>query len=111
MGNEIIAENQEVLPAEEIPAEAAPEPASPTAEPDFSEENRRLKLELQCAELGVRKECRGDVIRLAEGSSIAEVLEKYPVFVSTRNVPDTGVIVRNEPPNEDISLRRAFGLI
>lgn len=103
MENEIISENMEELPAEEISTE--------TAQPDFSEENKRLRLELECAELGVKKECRDDVIRLAEGSSISEVLERYPVFVSARNVPDTGVIVRNEPPNEDIALRKAFGLI
>ncbi|MGN0692065.1 MAG: hypothetical protein ACI4K7_06950 [Oscillospiraceae bacterium] len=107
MENELVSESIEELSAEEISAEAAPEAALP----DFSEENRRLKLELECAELGVKKECRDDVIRLAEGSSISEVLARYPVFVSPRNVPDTGVIVRNEPPNEDIALRRAFGLI
>ncbi|MGN0695877.1 MAG: hypothetical protein ACI4J5_03810 [Oscillospiraceae bacterium] len=107
MKDELISENAAALPDDDISAGAAPEPA----EPDFSEENRRLRLELECAELGVKKECRGDVIRLAEGRSISEVLAKYPVFVSPRNVPDTGVIVRNEPPNEDISLRRAFGLL
>ncbi|MCI5751593.1 MAG: hypothetical protein MR038_03815 [Oscillospiraceae bacterium] len=103
----IVTDTAESAP-DDIPAEKnAPVPA----EPDFSEENRRLKLELECAELGVRKECRGDVIRLAEDSSISEVLRKYPVFIGARNVPDTGVVVRNEPPNEDISLRKAFGLL
>lgn len=77
---------------------------------DFSEENRCLKLELECAELGVKKECRADVIRLAEGSTIAEVIKKYPVFLGTRSVPDTGVIVRNESRNDDSALRKAFGL-
>lgn len=77
---------------------------------DYSAENKRLKLELECAELGVRKECRSDVIRLAEGSSIAEILEKYPIFAAVRTVPDTGAAVRNESQNEDVSLRRAFGL-
>lgn len=77
---------------------------------DRNEENRRLRLELECAELGVKKECRGDVIRLAEGSSIAEVIKKYPVFLSARSVPDTGVIVRNESRNDDSALRKAFGL-
>lgn len=106
--NEIIVTDTAESAPDDIPAEKnAPVPA----EPDFSEENRRLKLELECAELGVRKECRGDVIRLAEDSSISEVLRKYPVFIGVRNVPDTGVVVRNEPPNEDISLRKAFGLL
>ena len=106
--NEIIVTDTAESAPDDIPAEKnAPVPA----EPDFSEENRRLKLELECAELGVRKECRGDVIRLAEDSSISEVLRKYPVFIGARNVLDTGVVVRNEPPNEDISLRKAFGLL
>lgn len=106
--NEIIAPSAEDISNSDIPAEdTAPVPA----ETDFSEENRRLRLELECAELGVRKECRGDVIRLAEDSSISEVLRKYPVFIGAKSVPDTGVVVRNEPPNEDISLRKAFGLL
>lgn len=107
-------ENEFEITAENIPEEIAHDTSvteTDTETADCSEENRRLKLELQCAELGVRKECRGDVIRLAEGSSIAQVIEKYPVFLNVRSVPDTGVIVRNETRNEDIALRKAFGLI
>ena len=107
-------ENEFEIAAEMLGEEAPAENEiadTPTENSDLPEENRRLKLELECAELGVKKECRSDVIRLAEGSSIARVIEKYPVFLSTRSVPDTGVIVRNETRNEDIALRKAFGLI
>lgn len=79
--------------------------------PDLRNEVERLKLELLCAEMGVRKECRNDVIRLSEGGSIQDVIKKYPVFLERSPRPDTGVFSENGSDGcSDDSLRRAFGL-
>lgn len=79
--------------------------------PDLKNEVERLKLELLCAEMGVRKECRNDVIRLSEGGSIQDVIKKYPVFLDRSPCPDTGAFSENGSDGcSDDSLRRAFGL-
>lgn len=93
------------LPADEVPA------ADTDIAPDLRSEVERLKLELLCSELGVKKECRNDVIKLSEGGSIQDVIKKYPVFLVRSPCPDTGAFSENGSDRcSDDSLRRAFGL-
>lgn len=92
-------------------AEKISDPAGTDNTPDLKSEVERLKLELLCAEMGVRKECRSDVIRLSEGGSIQDVIKKYPVFLDRSPCPDTGAFSENGSDGcSDDSLRRAFGL-
>lgn len=92
-------------------AEKISDPAGTDNTPDLKNEVERLKLELLCAEMGVRKECRSDVIRLSEGGNIQDVIKKYPVFLDRSPCPDTGTFSGNGSDGcSDDSLRRAFGL-
>lgn len=72
-------------------------------------ENSLLKLKLECIGSGVRAECVDDVICLAQGSTVGEVLKKYPMFLDSRGI-STGVSMKNSSEDKGEYLRKAFGL-
>ncbi len=107
--------NPEDNPPELTQNDPAPEPEKIRDGTDLNTdsliaENQRLALELECADLGVPKFARNDVIKLAQGSSVGDVLKKYPAFLCGNNAASTGVFLRRERSDDDLSLRKAFGL-
>ena len=104
-------ENTEFLSDENVNLPETDDCSDSCPDPDLQAQNERLKLELLCAELGVKKDCRDDVIKLSDGGNIQDVIRKYPVFLERSPRFDTGVFIRSDDPADgDASLRRAFGL-